>query len=92
MERTVVVRSTPKRSKRWQQPGYVAVVEHPEEAKSPLEYPLTAACLRKHGARIVWSTDVRDLRYDGPRSSYGDALRRADEIVSRHYQTSEDGR
>lgn len=72
MKHYIVTRTVPKRSWRWQQPGYVAVVLAPDDWD--VTRPLSPNCLKKDKAEVVATFGFRDNRYTGPKSSYGTAL------------------
>jgi hypothetical protein len=67
----IVERGLPRGGKRWQFPGYFAVVVAPDGWNT--SRTLNRACLRADGARIVARFDFRDSRHQGPRSSYWEA-------------------
>lgn len=77
----LVNRLLPKRSKKWQQPGYLAIVLAPEDWETTR--PLTPSCLAKDGAEIVWRREYADSRYSGPRSDHGQAWEEAHEEMAR---------
>lgn len=76
----LVTRSLPQGGKRWQRPGYLAIVAGPVGWDSTR--PLIPATMARDGVRVIWSQVFADARYSGPRSDHGRALAHARAIMA----------
>jgi hypothetical protein len=83
----VVERGLPRGGKKWQSPGYFAVVIAADGWDT--SRPLRGACLKADGARIIARYDFRDSRYRGNRSSYYEARLRAENAARKENREKE---